>query len=173
VKSQTHQWYLLYSILYIHLKSNSIVWEHLLVYTAWWWLYKPKHVAYCIPLGPINSLYTVNVNEILIVVVLRQKKSNNEVNIFTVTVLHFFQFLCSCYKHSHDIGCNKRKTICSEWTVVAKELQNFEYSLSKVTASHCLYDINTLETVLLYTYIYWFQGCLLFCYRKQTLHKLH
>jgi hypothetical protein len=35
--------------------------------------YKPKYVAIVIPLRLINSLYTVNVNEILIIVVLRQK----------------------------------------------------------------------------------------------------
>jgi hypothetical protein len=33
----------------------------MLVYTAWWWLHKPKLVA--IPSRPVNSLYTVNVSE--------------------------------------------------------------------------------------------------------------
>jgi hypothetical protein len=41
--------------------------------------------------------------------------------------------------------------MCREPTVVAKELQSFEYPLSKVTTSHCPYDIKTLETILLYT----------------------
>jgi hypothetical protein len=31
-----------------------------LVYAAWWWLHKPKHVA--IPSRPINSFYRVNVS---------------------------------------------------------------------------------------------------------------
>jgi hypothetical protein len=28
--------------IWIHIKRSSVVWEHLLVYTAWWWLYMPN-----------------------------------------------------------------------------------------------------------------------------------
>jgi hypothetical protein len=61
-----------------YVKRNSVVGKYLLMCTAWWRLYKPKHVAYyhTIKTNKLIIHYTQwNVNEIIMVVVLTRKQN--------------------------------------------------------------------------------------------------
>jgi hypothetical protein len=75
-------------VIYVHIQCNSIVWE---IVVTWYCLMMALWAETCSKIQPLNSFYTGNVNEILIIVVLWR------------TIKESKKFTTSCLQHSNGI----------------------------------------------------------------------
>jgi hypothetical protein len=71
-----------------YVKRNSVVWKYLLMYTAWWWLHKPKYAAYYHTIETNKLLIHSEtwMREILMVIVLRRKQNEEFIWVYLVQV---------------------------------------------------------------------------------------